>query len=140
MHDYRRALPWAVATRIRIGAVCLLLALAGCASTPERAARSSLGCANTVVAALPGGLTDQEKHCVASAGISQRCSRFEAWLAGWAKEIEDVLSHGDASWADLDADRIGRRCATTHDEPGALIECCGQALTGRDLEKDQPAE
>jgi hypothetical protein len=129
MHDYRHALPWAVAARIGTWTACLLLSLAGCAGTPERAARSSVGCANAVVAALPGGLSDHEKHCVASAGITQRCSRFEAWLAGWAKEIEDAFSHGDASWEDLDADRIGRRCATTHDEPGALIECCRQSLT-----------
>ena len=36
-------------------------------------------------------------------------SRFEAWLAGWGKEIEDAFSHGDESWEDLDADRLGRR-------------------------------
>jgi hypothetical protein len=92
------------------------------------------------VAALPGGLTDPEKHCVASAGITQRCSRFEAWLAGWAKEIQDSFSHGDASWEDLDADRIGRRCASTHDEPDALTECCRRALTARDPTEDQLVE
>jgi hypothetical protein len=92
------------------------------------------------VAALPGGLTDTEKHCVASAGITQRCSRFEAWLAGWAKEIEDTFSHGDASWDDLDADRMGRRCASTHDEPGALVECCRRALTDRETTGNQLAQ
>lgn len=140
MHSYRHALRCAVAVRIGISSVCLLLCLAGCASTPERAARSSVGCANAVVAALPAGLTDPEKHCVASAGITQRCSRFEAWLAGWAKEIDDTFSRGDASWEDLDADRIGRRCASTHDDPDALIECCRQALPACDPTKGQLAE
>ena len=129
-----------VAARIGIWTVCLLLGLAGCASPPERAAPSSVGCAKAVVAALPAGLTDSEKHCVASAGITKRCSQFEAWLAGWGKETEDAFGHGDASWEDLDADRMGRRCASTHDEPDALIKCCRQALTARDLTEDQRAE
>jgi len=128
------------AWRIGIWTVCLLLCLAGCASTPERAAPSSVGCAKAVVAALPAGLTDPEKHCVASASIALRCSRFEAWLAGWGKEIKDNFAHGDASWEDLDADRMGRRCASTHDEPDALIKCCRQALTARDMTNNQLAE
>jgi len=77
---------------------------------------------------MPPGLTDPEKHCLASVGITQRCSRFEAWLAGWGKEVQDALGSGDASWDDLLADRAGRRCATAHAEPEALIECCRQAL------------
>jgi len=81
-----------------------------------------------VVATLPAGLTDPEKHCLASAGIVQRCSRFEAWLAGWGKEIEDAFGRGDASWADLVADRAGRRCAATHEGPEALLACCRDAL------------
>jgi len=121
----RPALP-----RTRTWTGCLLLCLAGCTSTPpERAAESTVGCVAAVVAALPVGLTDPEKHCVASGGIVQRCSRFEAWLAGWGKEIEDAFRHGDASWEDLVADRAGRRCATaTLDGNDALIECCRQAL------------
>ena len=115
---------------VRIGAWwgCLVLCLAGCTSTPGRPAVSTVGCAEAVVAALPPGLTDPEKHCLASAGIAQRCSRFEAWLAGWGKEVQDALGSGDASWDDLLADRAGRRCATAHAEPEALIECCRQAL------------
>jgi hypothetical protein len=119
---------------------CLLLGLAGCASTPERAAQSSVGCAKSVVAALPAGLTDPEKHCVTSAGIAQRCSPFEAWLAGWGKEIQDTFGHGDASWEDLGSDRMGRRCASTHDEPEALLECCRQALTEGDETEGRRAE
>ena len=134
------ALRCSVAARIGIWSVCLLLCLAGCATTPDRAARSSVSCANAVAAALPDGLTDPEKHCVASAGITQRCSRLEAWLAGWAKEIGDSFGHGDASWEDLHADRLGRRCASTHAEPDALTECCRRALTARDLTEDQLVE
>ena len=89
---------------------------------------SSVGCAHAVVAALPAGLTDPEKHCVASAGIARNCSRFEAWLAGWGKEIRDSFGHGDASWQDLVADRAGRRCASSQDGVDAVIYCCRQAL------------
>jgi|APIni6443716594_1056825.scaffolds.fasta_scaffold30000_4 hypothetical protein len=122
-----QALRWAVAARIRIFAGCLLLCIAGCASTPQRAAQSTVGCAEVVLAALPAGLTNPEKHCLASAGIATHCSRFEAWLLGYGKEIRDVFGDGDSSWEDLDANRIGRRCAATHDGPDALIECCQQA-------------
>jgi hypothetical protein len=113
---------------MRASTIGLLLGLAGCAGTPERAAESTIGCADAVVAALPAGLTDPEKHCLASAGIVQRCSRFEAWLAGWGKEVQDAFGAGDASWEDLAADRAGRRCASTHDGADALTECCRQAL------------
>jgi hypothetical protein len=106
----------------------VLLCLAGCAGTPERAAQSSVGCAEAVVATLPAGLTNPEKHCLASAGISQRCSRFEAWLAGWGKEVRDAFDEGDVSRTDLVDDRAGRRCASTQDGQDALIECCRQAL------------
>ena len=118
-----------MATRIGIWAGCLLLSVAGCASAPERPAPSTVGCAEAVVAALPAGLTDAEKHCVASAGITQRCSLFEAWLVGWGKEIEDAFGNGDASWADLAADRAGRRCASTRNGSDALLECCRTALS-----------
>lgn len=80
------------------------------------------------MAALPSGLTDPEKHCVASAGIVRYCSRFEAWLAGWGKELQDAAGGGDASWEDLVADRAGRRCASNHAGADAVIDCCQQAL------------
>jgi hypothetical protein len=117
-----------VAARIAIPATCLLLCLAGCASGPQRPATSSVGCAQAVVARLPPGLTDAELHCVASAGIARQCSPLEAWLAGWGKEARDALGGGDASREDLDANRIGRRCAPGPGGPDALIECCRQAL------------
>jgi hypothetical protein len=108
---------------------CLSFGLAGCASTVDRPAQSSVGCAGAVVATLPAGLTDPEKHCVASAGITRRCSRFEAWLAGWGKEIGDAFGRGDASSDDLAADRAGRRCAVATDGGSdVLIQCCRDAL------------
>lgn len=117
-----------MAVRIGTWAGGLLLCLAGCASNPERPAVSTVGCAEAVVAALPAGLTDPERHCVVSAGIAQRCSRFEAWLAGWGKEVRDAFGHGDASWADLQADRAGRRCAAAEGGTDALVDCCRQVL------------
>lgn len=104
--------------------VLLALAGAGCAGHPERAAPSSLACAQAVVAALPPGLSDPEKHCVASAGIARRCSPFEAWLAGWGKELQDAFGGGDASFADLADDRRGRHCARRGGDPDAWLECC----------------
>jgi hypothetical protein len=113
-------------TASRTSAAVLLLALAGagCAGNPERPATSSLECARAVVAVLPPGLSDPEKHCLASAGIAHHCSRFEAWLAGWGKEMRDAFGSGDASFADLGDDRRGRECARRSDDPNAWLQCC----------------
>ena len=81
---------------------------------------------------MPAGLTDPEKHCVASAGIAMHCSRFEAWLLGYGKELRDALGSGDAAWADVGANRIGRRCAAIHVTPDALIDCCRRSLPASD--------
>jgi hypothetical protein len=102
----------------------LALASAGCAGNPERPATSSVECARAVVAALPPGLSDPEKHCLASAGIAHHCSPFEAWLAGWGKEMQDAFGGGDASSEDLDDDRRGRHCALQGDDPDAWLQCC----------------
>ncbi len=102
--------------------------LAGCAGAAQRPAVSTLGCAQAVVEALPPGLTDPEKHCLASAGIARHCSNFEAWLAGWGKEVRDAFGAGDAAWEDLVADRLGRRCAAQADSEDRLMECCRRAL------------
>lgn len=104
--------------------VLLALAGAGCAGNPERPAPSSLECARAVVAALPSGLSDPEKHCLASAGIARQCSPFEAWLAGWGKELRDALDGGDASYADLEDDRRGRDCARRSGDPDSWLPCC----------------
>lgn len=105
-----------------------LLLLAGCAAGPERPAASTVGCAKAVVAALPPGLGDLEKHCLASAGIARRCSPSEAWLAGWGKELQDAFGGGDASRRDLDANAEGRQCAAEHGGTEALLDCCRRAL------------
>lgn len=102
----------------------LALAGAGCAGNPDRPADSSLECARAVVAALPPGLSDAEKHCMASAGIARQCSPFEAWLAGWGKELRDAFDGGDASFDDLDDDRRGRHCARQGDDPDEWLQCC----------------
>jgi hypothetical protein len=107
------------------------IGLSGCAASPERPAPSTVGCAQAVVAALPPGLQDPEKHCLASAGIALRCSRLEAWLAGWGKEVGDAFGGGDPSREDLEANRIGRRCANDAGDTvdaGALLECCRREL------------
>ena len=104
------------------------MCLAGCASDPQRPAVSTVGCAQAVVAQLPAGLSDPEKHCVASAGIARQCSPFEAWLAGWGKEAQDAFGGGNASREDLDADRRGRQCAAEPGGPETLVECCRRAL------------
>lgn len=113
-------------------AACLtVLGLSGCAAGPGRPAVSTVGCAEAVVAALPPGLDDREKHCLASAGIVLHCSRLESWLAGWGKEAGDALGGGDASRGDVDANRIGRRCADSTRDAAALLDCCRRELNQR---------
>jgi hypothetical protein len=81
-----------------------------------------------VVTALPPGLSDAEKHCVASAGIARQCSPFEAWLAGWSKEAQDAFGGGDAAREDLVANQLGRQCASRAGGQDTLLECCRHAL------------
>jgi len=109
-------------------ACLVMIALSGCAASPERPSASTVGCAEAVVAGLPPGLDDREKHCLASAGIALQCSRFESWLAGWGKEMGDALGEGDASREDVDANRIGRRCADGARDVAALLDCCRREL------------
>jgi len=110
--------------------VRLLLLLAGailgaaCTAIDTRPAASTLGCAEAGIAQLPEGLSDTEQHCLASALIARQCSPFEAWLAGWGKELRDAFGSGRASRADLRANQAGRRCANEGGEPGLLLACC----------------
>lgn len=104
--------------------VLFAFACAGCAGNPQRPATSTVECARAVVAALPPGLSDPEKHCLASAGIARQCSPFEARLAGWGKELQDAFDGGDASLADLEDDRRGRDCARRGDGPDEWLQCC----------------
>jgi hypothetical protein len=124
----RDALSWGVNAKPAIPTGLAALLLAGCAASPERPAASTVGCAEAVVAALPTGLDDLQKHCLASAGITLQCSRFEAWLAGWGKEARDAMGGGDASREDVLANRIGRGCAVIGRDTDALLDCCRQGL------------
>ena len=117
-----------MALAIKIPAALVAMSLAGCASPPARPASSTLGCVQTVVVTLPAGLTDPEKHCLASAGIARRCSPFEAWLAGWGKEARDALGGGDAAREDLEANHLGRQCAAQLGNAEEMLECCRRVL------------
>ena len=77
--------------------------------------------------ALPPDLWDKRAHCLAAGGIAQRCSVLEADMAGVGKEVRDLFSRGDASWADWKADRAGIRCAKQGSAPGQLASCCQAA-------------
>lgn len=94
-----------------------------CASQPSRPAVSSYSCMAAVRDALPAGLSDRAAHCQAAGGIAQRCSVVEARMAGIGKELRDLFTGGDASWADWRSDRAGIRCAT-HGAADSLAECC----------------
>jgi len=107
-----------------VTAAWLVLGLAACATSPERPAASTAGCARAVVEQLPPGLDDRDKHCVAAAEIARQCSAFESWLAGWGKEARDLFGHGDPSLEDLRADRVGRQCASVAGGPDTVLECC----------------
>jgi hypothetical protein len=74
-------------SRLRTAIVApALLALAACASIPNRpprAAKSSYGCMETVVKErIPGDLPDKRQHCLASGLIARYCSGTEAYMAG----------------------------------------------------------
>ena len=98
--------------------------LGGCASAPERPAQSSYGCMAAVRSELPSGIPDKQAHCLATGGIAQRCSVTEARLAGLGKELRDVFTQGDASWADWRADKAGIACAKRSRDAGELAACC----------------
>ena len=104
-----------------------LSVLAGCASAPDRPAASSYACMAAVRDSLPPGLNDKRAHCLAAGRIAQRCSPWEADLAGAGKEMRDAFTGGDASWADWKADRVGMRCVKLGKTAEALATCCAAA-------------
>ena len=73
---------------------------------------------------LPPNIPDSQAHCTASGLIARYCSVTEATLAGWAKELKDLLGPGDAEWRDLIADRRGIDCARATDSDQELQACC----------------
>jgi len=102
----------------------IVMWLAGCASSPERPARSSYGCMAAVRAEVPSGIPDKQAHCLAAGAIAQRCSVTEAHLAGIGKELRDAFTRGDTSWADWRADRAGIACAKRSRGADELATCC----------------
>jgi hypothetical protein len=77
-----------------------------------------------VRATLPTGISDKRAHCLAAGGIAQRCSVTEARLAGIGKELRDVFTGGDPSWADWRADKVGIACAKRSRDSDELAACC----------------
>jgi hypothetical protein len=73
---------------------------------------------------LPKNIPDAQAHCSASGLITRYCSVPEALMAGWGKELADLLGPGDAEWRDLVADRRGRSCALTARSDQELLQCC----------------
>jgi len=103
-------------------ALCACVPLAG---RELRAADSSVGCMQKVRdERLPIGLSDDMKHCLAAGLIARYCSRGEAWMASWGKEIEDLFGPGDAQWRDIHADRRGVTCARAASSDAQLRVCC----------------
>jgi hypothetical protein len=112
----------------RIAIVVVGMVIAGCATPPDRPAVSSYGCMVAVRDSVPKQGYDKRMHCLVSAGIAQRCSIFEADLAGLGKEMHDLFTAGhDASWADWSADRAGIRCASRGRNPEVLAACCAES-------------
>lgn len=104
-----------------------MLALAGCASTAPRLAASTYGCMQAVVREkLPTELPDKRAHCIASGLIVRYCSVSEAYLAGAATELRDLLGPGNAEWADWQADRAGIACARAAESDDSVARCCAQ--------------
>jgi hypothetical protein len=111
-----------------IAACVALCACAPLAGREMRAADSSLGCMQRVRdEKLPVGLDDEMQHCVAAGLIARYCSRAEAWIAGFGKEIKDVFGRGDAQWRDIEADRRGVNCARATGDDTQLRQCCAMS-------------
>lgn len=113
-----------------IAVAVALLALAACATVPNRPprpAKSSYGCMESVVKEkVPSGLPDKRQHCLAGGFIARYCSGGEAYLAGVGKELKDLFGAGDAEWSDWRADRAGIACARSAGDDDELAKCCEQ--------------
>jgi hypothetical protein len=110
-----------------VGFALFMSGLAACASAPDRPAASSYGCMVAVRDSIPKQNYDKRAHCLTAGSIAQRCSVLEADLAGIGKELSDIFDHGDPSWADWRADRVGIRCAKQGRDPPQLATCCTEA-------------
>lgn len=118
-------------------ALLILGLLAGCASAPDRPARSSVGCAQaTVDEHLVDGLTDKRAHCIAGGLIARFCSPTEARLAGLGKEMRDAFGPGDADWSDWQATRAGVRCAASAANVASIVACCENESPAKNKDGD----
>jgi hypothetical protein len=125
--------------KLRSLAACMsaitLGALSACSSVVPRAASSSYGCMVAVRDRVPPTLPDKRAHCLASGLIARHCSVGEAYMAGAGKEIRDLFGHGDAQWADWEADRRGIGCALRSISDEQVAECCESAAEVPQLKK-----
>jgi len=76
---------------------------------------------------IPAALPDKRAHCLAAGLIALHCSAPEAYIAGYGKELADLVDGGDAEWADIRADERGIRCARSDPSDVALAVCCAAA-------------
>ena len=120
--------PWRARTA---GAAGVALCVASCAVAPDRPATPTVDCAEAALERdLHAELRDKQAHCAAGGLIARYCSPAEARLAGLAKELRDVFSAGDPSWADWQATRAGVRCAASSSDVATILACCENAVPG----------
>lgn len=75
---------------------------------------------------LPENLPDKRAHCLGAGLIARYCSIGEAYLAGIATELADLLGPGNAEWADWRADRVGIACARKARDDDDIATCCSK--------------
>jgi hypothetical protein len=111
-----------------IALIVLSLAVSACAplaGRDSRAAKSSLSCMQQVRdQKLPPGISDDMKHCMAAGLIARYCSRSEAWMASYGKELKDLFGPGDAQWRDIQRDKRGMKCAHGARSDADVQQCC----------------
>jgi hypothetical protein len=73
---------------------------------------------------MPERRDDSLRHCMAAGLITRYCSASEAAVASAGKELQDLFGRGDASLADLRADRRGMACARQAGDDEQLLGCC----------------
>lgn len=99
-------------------------ALSGCIARAPRPATPSLECMRAAVSQVPESRDDSLQHCLAAGLITRYCSATEAVIASFGKELRDMFGRGDASLADLRADRHGLACGRHAEDDSALLRCC----------------
>lgn len=104
------------------GSLATAIVVAACATTP-RAPESS--CMQQTVDSLElDGLPGPRQHCLAAGAIALRCGGVSAFVAGYGKEFADLFGPGSFQRQDLQANRIGRKCASRVGSEDRLAACC----------------